>query len=195
MPGSIKPSPPIASYFYTRLQEVIAFDFSGLVTQPDPFGRFGGYVNTRGGLARGVELSLSAAPVRAFDLTAAYTYTNADERVPRIANVLRSFVIPTHQFSLVATERIGQRWLLNFDLTASSDYLVGIFNPQTFGNNVFRFAGLRKADAGASYTLPLAAERSLRFFGYLDNLFGREYFENGFRAPGRTGRAGAQFNF
>jgi iron complex outermembrane receptor protein len=184
-----------ATYFYTRLQEVIAFDFSGLVTQPDPFGRFGGYVNTRGGLARGVELSLSAAPMRALDLTAAYTYTNADERVPRVANILRSFVIPEHQFSLVATERIGQRWLLNFDLTASSDYLVGLFNPQTFGNNVFRFAGLRKADAGASYTLPLAAERSLRFFGYLDNLFGREYFENGFRAPGRTGRAGAQFSF
>jgi iron complex outermembrane receptor protein len=39
-----------ATYFYTRLQEVIAFDFSGLVVQPDPFGRFGGYVNTRGGL-------------------------------------------------------------------------------------------------------------------------------------------------
>ena len=184
-----------ATYFYTRLQEVIAFDFSGLVTQPDPFGRFGGYANTRGGLARGVELSLNTTPVRALDLSAAYTYTNADERVPRVGNVLRSFAIPAHQFSFVATGRAGTRVLLNFDLTASSNYLVGIFNPQTFGSNVFRFRGLRKADAGASYTLPLNDARSLRFFGYVDNLFGQEYFENGFRTPGRTGRAGAQFSF
>ena len=184
-----------ATYFYTRLQEVIAFDFSGLVAQPDPFGRFGGYANTRGGLARGLELSVEAAPARALDLTAAYTYTNADERMPRAAGVLRSFVIPAHQFSLVATERIGRRWLFNFDLAAASNYLVPLFNLQTGGSRVFRFAGIFKADAGASYTLPLAAERSLRFFGYVDNLTGREYFENGFRTPGRTGRAGAQFSF
>lgn len=31
--------------------------------------------------------------------------------------------------------------------------------------------------------------------GYLENLFGRAYFENGFRTPGRTGNAGAQFSF
>ncbi len=183
-----------ATYFYTRLQEVIVFDFTGLVTQPDPFGRFGGYANTRGGLARGVELSLSTTPARALDLTAAYTHTNADERVPR-ANVLRTFAIPAHQFSLVATGRVGARVLLNFDLTASSNYLVGLFNPETFGSNIYRFRGLRKADAGASYLLPLNEARSLRFFGYVDNLFGQEYFENGFRTPGRTGRAGAQFSF
>jgi outer membrane receptor protein involved in Fe transport len=29
----------------------------------------------------------------------------------------------------------------------------------------------------------------------VENLFGREYFENGFRTPGRTGKAGAQFSF
>jgi outer membrane receptor protein involved in Fe transport len=44
--------------------------------------------------------------------------------------------------------------------------------------------------------LPLAGEsRSLRFFGYVDNLFDREYFESGFRTPGRVGRAGAMFVF
>jgi len=183
-----------ATYFYTRLQEVIGFGDVGGAS--DPFGRFfGGFLNTRGGLARGVELSLDATPVRTLDLFAAYTFTNADERVPRVDSVLRSFVIPDHQFSLVATERVGRRWLFNFDLSASSDYLAPLFNPQTFGTNVYRFAGIRKADVGASYTLPLAESRSLRFFGYVDNLTGREYFENGFRTPGRTGRAGAQFSF
>jgi outer membrane receptor protein involved in Fe transport len=32
-------------------------------------------------------------------------------------------------------------------------------------------------------------------FGYVDNLFDREYFENGFRTPGRVGRAGAALSF
>jgi iron complex outermembrane receptor protein len=184
-----------ATYFYTRLQEVIAFDFTGLVVQPDPFGRFGGYVNTNGGLARGVELSLEAAPARTLDVRTSYTYTNADERTPRVGGVIRSFTIPDHQFNLTATQRVGRRWLFNFDLTASSNYLAPIFNPSTFGSIVYRFDGIRKADAGANYTLPLSESRSLRFFGYVENLFGREYFENGFRTPGRTGKAGAQFNF
>ena len=184
-----------ATYFYTRLQEVIAFDFTGLVAQPDPFGRFGGYVNTNGGLARGVELSLEAAPARTLDVRAAYTYTNADERTPRVGGVIRSFTIPDHQFNLTATQRAGRRWLFNFDLTASSDYLAPVFNPATFGSVVYRFEGIRKADVGANYTLPLGESRTLRFFGYVENLFGREYFENGFRTPGRTGKAGAQFSF
>ncbi|HEY9402067.1 MAG TPA: TonB-dependent receptor, partial [Pyrinomonadaceae bacterium] len=183
------------TYFYTRLQEVIAFDFAGLVVQPDPFGRFGGYVNTRGGLARGLELSLDAAPARTLDVRASYTYTNADERTPRVGDVLRSFAIPDHQFSLTATHRIGRRLLFNFDLTASSDYLAPVFNPATFGSVVYRFDGNAKADAGANYTLPLGESRSMRFFGYVENLFGREYFENGFRTPGRVGKAGAQFSF
>ncbi len=184
-----------ATYFYTRLQEVIAFDFSGLVVQPDPFGRFGGYVNTRGGLARGVELGFEAVPARTLDLRTSYTYTNADERTPRIGNVIRSFAIPDHQFNLTATQRVGRRLWFNFDFTASSDYLAPVFNPATFGSVVYRFAGVRKADAGANYTLPLGETRSLRFFGYVENLFGREYFENGFSTPGRTGKAGAQFSF
>ncbi|HJR06086.1 MAG TPA: TonB-dependent receptor [Pyrinomonadaceae bacterium] len=184
-----------ATYFYTRLQEVIVFDFTGLVVQPDPFGRFGGYVNTNGGLARGVELSLEAAPTRTLDVRTSYTYTNADERTPRVGDVIRSFTIPDHQFNLTATQRVGRRLMFNFDLTASSNYLAPITNPATFGSVVYRFDGIRKADAGANYTLPLAESRSLRFFGYVENLFGREYFENGFRTPGRTGKAGAQFNF
>jgi hypothetical protein len=124
-----------------------------------------------------------------------YTYTNADERTPRVGDVLRSFAIPDHQFNLTATHRVGRRLLFNFDFTASSDYLAPVFNPSTFGSVVYRFAGIRKADAGANYTLPLGESRSLRFFGYVENFFGHEYFENGFRTPGRTGKAGAQFSF
>ena len=185
-----------ATYFYTELQKVIIFDFSGLIDPAsDPFGRFGGYVNTNGGIARGVELSMTATPVRALNVSVAYTYTKSLQRRAQLAGVLRSLGIPDHQFSLVATQRFGRRILINFDLAASSDYLAPILNPITFGSRAYRFRGLAKADLGGSYTLPLGESRSLRFFGYLDNLFAREYFESGFRTPGRTGRAGASFSF
>ena len=185
-----------ATYFYTRLQEVVIFDFSGTINPAtDPFGRFGGYRNTNGGIARGAELSVTATPTRTLNLSVAYTYTKSLQRTPQALGTLRSLVIPDHQFSVVATQRFGRRLLVNFDLAASSDYLAPVNDPATFTSRAYRFRGLAKADLGASYTLPLNESRSLRFFGYVDNLFDREYFESGFRTPGRTGRAGAAFAF
>ncbi len=185
-----------ATYFYTRLQEVIIFDSSGAINPiTDPFGRFGGYRNTNGGIARGAELSVTATPTRSTTLSASYTYTKSRQRTPQIAGITRSLVIPDHQFSLTATQRFGRRVLINFDLATSSDYLAPITDPNTFASRAYRFRGLVKADLGASYTLPFNESRSLRFFGYVDNLFGRENFENGFHTPGRTGRAGAALSF
>jgi vitamin B12 transporter len=183
-----------ATYFYTRLQEVIVFDFTGLVAQPDPFGRFGGYANTGGGLARGAELELEAAPTRASNLRASYTFTNSDERAPRLGQI-RAFATPSHLFALVATHRFGRRVLVNFDLAAASDYLAPVFDPLTFASRVYRFGPAARADAGASYTVPFDERRTLRFFGLVENLFGRDTYESGFRTPGRAGRAGAQLNF
>ena len=181
-----------ATYFYTRLQEVIGFDFSGTINpQTDPFGRFFGYLNTGGGLARGLELSATASPTRALNVFVSYTYTNSDQRAPQISGsgVISSLVIPDHQLSTVVTQRMGRRAFVNFDLTATSDYLAPVFPL------VYRFKSLIKADLGASYELPLTDRRSLRFFGYADNLFNHDNFESGFRTPGRTGRAGASLSF
>lgn len=185
-----------ATYFYTRLQEVIIFDFSGAINPAtDPFERFGGYRNTNGGIARGVELSMTATPTRTLNVSAAYTYTKSLQRTPQVPGILRSLVIPDHQFSLVATHRFGRRVLVNFDLAAASDYLAPIRDPNTFASRAYRFRGLTKADLGGSYTLPFQELRSLRFFVYVDNLFDRGNFESGFRTPGRTGRAGASLSF
>lgn len=184
-----------ATYFYTRLQQVITFDFSGAINPAtDPFGRFGGYRNSNGGIARGMELSLTAAPTRTLTASASYTYTKSLQRSPQASGVLQSFVVPDHQFSLVLSQRFGRRLLVNFDLAASSDYLAPIFDA-SFAGRAYRFSGIVKADLGASYTLPLSESRSLRFFGYVDNLFDRDNFESGFRTPGRTARAGASFSF
>ncbi|HEX7314547.1 MAG TPA: TonB-dependent receptor [Pyrinomonadaceae bacterium] len=180
-----------ATYFYTRLQEVVGFGD----TPNDPFGRFGGYVNTGGGLARGLELSGEFAPTRSFDLFASYTHTNSDLRRPSVAGVLRAFAIPEHQFTLVANARLGQRVAVNFDLVASGDYLAPVFDNRTFTNRAYRFNGLRKGDLTASYTFPLSDARRLRLFGKVENVFDRDYYENGFRTPGVHGRAGAAFHF
>lgn len=185
-----------ATYFYTRLQEVIVFDFTGAIDPvTDPFGRFGGFRNTNGGIARGAEFSLTGTPTRSLNFSAAYTYTKSLQRTPQVPGVLRTLAIPDHLFSFVATQRFGRRVLVNFDFAASSDYLAPIFDSTTFASRAYRFDGYARADLGASYTLPLNDTRSLRFFGYVDNLFDREYYESGFRTSGRTARAGATFIF
>ena len=187
-----------ATYFYTRLQEVVGFDSGGVINPTtDPFGRFFGFLNTGGGLSRGVELSVTASPNRRLDVLASYTYTNSDQRTPQVAGsgVISSLVIPEHQFSAVVTHRIGRRTLINFDLTATNDYLAPIFDSNTFVSRIYRFRGLVKADLGASYEFPMSERRRLRLFGYLDNLFDRDNFESAFQTPGRTARGGASFSF
>ncbi|HZB45043.1 MAG TPA: TonB-dependent receptor, partial [Pyrinomonadaceae bacterium] len=170
-----------ATYFYTRLQETIVFDVP--------------YRNAGGGLARGVELSVEAAPTATTDLFASYTHTNSDQRTPQTGGIISTFVVPDHQFSAVLTQRLGQRFSLNFDLAASSTHLAPVFDPVTFTSRVYRFDGLLKADLGASYRLPLDEARSLRLFALVENLFDRDYYEGGFRTPGVGARAGAAFSF
>ena len=182
-----------ATYFYTRLQDVIIFDFSGAIDpSTDPFGRFGGYRNTKGGLARGLEFSSLFSATRSLDLSAAYTYTNAIERVPIVSGVLRSFLTPDHQFSAVVTQHIGQRIFVTFDCTVSSNYLAPIFGETS---RAYRFDGIKKAGLGVSYRLPLAEYKAVRFFAKADNVFNQTYYESGFRTPGATGVSGLQFEF
>ena len=182
-----------ATYFYTRLQNVIAFDFSGLIDPAfDPYGRYFGYLNSRGGLARGVEASGELSVTRSSTVSAAYTFTNAIERTPLVGDVLRSFITPRHQFSVVAGQHIG-RWLGSFTWIASSDYLVPIYGAG--GTRVFQFAGLEKADLGLSYRQPLGEFRAIRWFGKVDNIFHQTYYESGFRTAGTGARGGMSFEF
>ena len=181
------------TYFYTRLQDVILFDPSTTFIDPvtDPFGRAGGYRNAKGGLARGVELSLLFSPGPGLDVSAAYTYTNAIERTPLIGDVLRSFITPNHQTSILVTQRMGRRVSITFDLTASSSYLAPISSP----SRVFRFEGINKADLAGSYRIPRGELRAIRWFAKLSNLFNQNFYESGFRAPGITGLTGVQVEF
>ena len=151
------------------------------------------YANTRGGISRGVELAAAAAPARSLSLSAAYTFVNAIERSPVVGDTIQTFVIPRNQFSILATERVTMRLSLTFDALVSGSYLAPIFGETV--TEVYRFEGLRRLNFGGSYRLPLAEYRALRFFARADNLLDQAYYESGFPTPGRTGRAGVEFEF
>jgi vitamin B12 transporter len=180
-----------ATYFYTRLQNIIDF---GSTPPDDPFGRiFGGYLNLGGGLARGVELSAEVSPAISTTLFASYTYTNADQRAPNAAGYLTIPGTSDHLFTLVATQRIGRRIDVTFDLSAVSDYSPS--SPFPSLDTLYIFDGYVKADLVGAYTLPIDDRLSLRFYGKVENVFDRAYTESGFRAPGAYFIGGAAFRF
>jgi len=187
-----------ATYFYTKLLDTIGFGnvVPGIGTTTRPFG---GYLNTKGGIARGAEFSLKARPAGSTDISTSYTFTNSDQRVPQVTGNpnIQTLGIPAHQFTLVATQRFKRAWV-NFDFLATSSYLAPIFdtNNFTFRTYVYRFKGNRKADLTGGYTIPFRNEKlNLRLYGTIENLFDDDYFENGFRTFGRNARLGLSFGF
>lgn len=167
-----------ASYFYTRLQSVIAY--GNLVN--DPFERFGGYVNAGGGLARGVEFSVEAKPWRGMTITPSYTYTNALERQSILANgSIRPIRYFPHMFQLVAMQQFGSRINVTFDLLAASDYVSGIFGSGA--TQAFLFPGPRQANLAGSYSLPISDRATLQFYTRISNVFNQTYYEDGYKTP------------
>jgi iron complex outermembrane receptor protein len=190
-----------ATYFYTKLIDTIGYGNVvpniGTTTRP-----FGGYLNTKGGVARGAEFSAEVKPfwVRAFRNTGfftSYTFTNSDQLTPQVSGsgIFETLGIPKHQFSFVVTHRIKDFWV-NADFIATSDYLAPIFSNTTFSTYVYRFDGNRKMDLTVGHNFRINNDKlNLRVFGTIENLFNYEYFENGFRTFGRTGRVGISFGF
>ncbi|HKO60484.1 MAG TPA: TonB-dependent receptor [Pyrinomonadaceae bacterium] len=177
-----------ATYFYTHLQRVIAFN-SFFVVDPLGAGRFSGYENRPGGFARGVETYFEAAPWRGADWRASYTFTNSD-RFVRGSGLQREYVIPKHLFGLNVNQRY-RSFVVSFDLNHTGSHLAPIFeNDFPFRTAELTFPGYTKADLFASYERRISERVTLTFFGGADNLFDVTYFENGFRSPGIVARAG-----
>ncbi|MEO7673120.1 MAG: TonB-dependent receptor [Pyrinomonadaceae bacterium] len=187
-----------ATYFYTKLIETIGFGNSvaDIGTTPRPFG---GYINTKGGIARGFELSGDVKATSSTTIFASYTYTNSDQRTPQVSGsgIFRTLGIPTSQFTVTATQRIKRFWV-NADFLGSNSYLAPIFdtNALRFETFIYRFRGNRRLDLTAGYTFALNKDKfNLRVFGTIENLLDYEYFENGFRTAGINGRVGISFGF
>ncbi len=180
-----------ATYFYTHLQQVIGFDFSGLIqSATDPFGRSAGYYNTGGGFARGVELSMEARPWRSMSVRGSYTYTDARNRISQFADgTLQTARIFPHAFGLVAQQQFGKHVDASFDFSAASDYLY------PFNGRTFVFAGPRLAALAGGYTQRFSDHTKVRYYARVANLLDQRYYEDGFRTPGRWAVGGVTLSF
>jgi vitamin B12 transporter len=180
-----------ATFFRTRLSEIIVFDFSGAIDpSTDPFGRSGGYLMTDGGVTKGIELVASLAPRQGLQLDTSYTFTDAEPPAGVSADQTEAFAIPRHQLSLVATQNVGRRFTIAFDMLASSSYLAPIFDSTTFLSRVYRFQGYVKSDVAASFRIA-----PLKIFARIENVLNQDIYESGFPTPGRYALAGVAFEF
>jgi vitamin B12 transporter len=180
------------TYFYTRLQRAIAF--TSFVVDPLGAGRFNGYINRPGGLARGVETSVEVTPYRGTSVRGSYTYTNSDRFVPG-RGLQPEFVIPANQFGLNFSQRY-RAINFSFEINRTGAYIAPVFesNPP-FRQAELKFDGYTRADLFGSYERRLNERIGLTIFAGADNIFDRTYYENGFRAAGIAARGGFFLRF
>ncbi len=182
-----------ATYFYTHLKRVIAFN-SNFGVDPLGLGRFNGYQNQAGGFSRGLETYIEAAPFRGADWRASYTYTNSD-RFVLTRGLQPEYAIPRHLLGLTLTQRY-RALLVSLDLNRTGAFIQPIFeNDFPFRTAELTFPGYTKADLFGSYERPLGERVVMTLFGGAENIFAAKYFENGFRAPGAVGRGGVKLSF
>jgi outer membrane receptor protein involved in Fe transport len=181
-----------ATYFYTRLQRAVAF--TGFFEDPLGLGRFSGFVNRPGGISRGFESYLQAAAWKGMDLRTSYTFTNSDSAGAG-GGLSTEFVIPKHLIGFSLTQRI-KSLLFNVDVNRTGSYEAPVFeNSFPFRQAVLIFDGYTKADVFASYERRAGERMTVVLYGGVENLFDREYYENGFLAPGAVGRGGIRVRF
>jgi iron complex outermembrane receptor protein len=181
-----------ATYFYTRLQRVIAF--TGFLVDPLGLGRFSGFENRPGGFSRGVETYFNTAPVKGMDVRASYTFTNSDRALVG-QGLLPEYVIPKHLLGLTITQRY-RTLLFSFDLNRTGSYLAPVFeNNFPFRMAELTFSGYTKGDLFVSYERRQTERVTLVLFGGVENVFNQTYYENGFLAPKALGRGGVRVRF
>jgi iron complex outermembrane receptor protein len=183
------------TFFYTRLQQVISFDTLGIITPvTDPFGRFGGYFNTGGGLSRGVEVSAQLRPTRKTFIQAAYTYTNSVDRTSEFSTgtgsdpIQRPRILP-HTVTLRATQQLTRNFEIGADFLGGSNFLFPLYGL------AYRFDGPRQLGLSANYTVPISDRVNLRFYTRVSNTLDQKYFEDAFQTPGRWAVGGFRVSF
>ncbi len=187
-----------ANYFYNEIRDEVTYLPTDDLGGPS-------YFNADRHFSRGAEFVARAKPFRDTNLSVSYTFVNSDTRTSRrltfippatiVSNDRRTFGVPSHQLTIVVTQRFKDFWV-NFDFLATSGYLAPIFSNSTFSTYTYRFAGNRRGDVTAGYTFRQVKQRfSLRLFGTIENMFDNEYYENGFRTAGANARIGLSLGF
>ncbi len=190
------------TYFYSHLQQVIGYlNFPpGYV---DPFGRTAGYYDTKGSMARGVELSAEFRPTRKTTILTSYVYTNARDVVSQyytgtaIDPVQTPRILP-HDVKVTAMQQLGKRFDVAMDFEGGSSYLFPLFGyDQSFNYQPFayRFQGPRQLGLSGGYTLNLNDRISTRLYVRVSNTLNQNYYEDGFETPGRWAVAGIRLGF
>ena len=125
-------------------------------------------------------------------MNAAYTYTNPDMRrsTVRDRDFFQTPFTSPHQFFDGGYATSGPRLDLRRRPLDRQQPRLAIFSTRAF-----LFAGPRKLDLVANYTVPLRDRRALRFYGKVSNILDSEYLEGGWRVPGRWGIGGISFEF
>lgn len=180
-----------ATVFYTRIAQLISFiDF---LPQPDPFGRYSGYMDASGGISRGEELSIEARPTSTLSLMASYTYTNADtDTDSTVPGYYQMFDLPKHKASLVITKQWNRKLMTTFDLHHYSSYL----DPFVGYGSAYLFSGYTAANLVGSYEFLQRERQIARVYCKIGNLFGETYYDGGgYREPGLTALAGIRYSF
>jgi vitamin B12 transporter len=183
------------TFFYTHLQQVIAFDTFGLITpDTDPYGRFGGYFNTGGGSVHGVELSGEFRPTRRTSLRAAYTYTNSRNKLSQFTTATGNNPIQTprilpHTVTFAATQDLTRRLQVGADFVGGSDFLYPLYGL------AYRFEGPRQLGVSANYTVPLSDRLSMQLYTRVWNALDQRYFEDAFQTPRRWAIGGIRVSF
>jgi outer membrane cobalamin receptor len=181
-----------ATVFYTGLLETVGF---GTLGPGDAFGRTAGYLNSDGGVSRGVEVGAQISG-ETTSARAGYTYTISDMRNPTIpvANYYMALSQPTHTVVGSLTQRFG-RAKISFDMTAVTEYAMQLFEVGFVSSRGYLFDGYVKGDVVGSVELPRRDGRSMELYAKVDNVFNRKYFEDGFAMPGIWAIAGIRVRY
>ncbi|MBV9611770.1 MAG: hypothetical protein JO091_04830, partial [Acidobacteriaceae bacterium] len=192
-----------STYFYSHLQEIIDY-LSFPPGYVDPYGRSAGYYNRPGGLARGAELSGEFHPARSTSIFGSYTYTNARDRISQYYtgtpfDPLQTPRILPQTVTVIATQQIGKRLDVGLDFYGGSDYLYPLYGlkPDSFlaFPYAYRFKGPHQLGLDAGYAMSANEHLSMRFYVRISNALDQDFYEDGFRTPGRWAVAGIHFAF
>lgn len=177
------------AFFWSQRRQIIAF--GSLDGATDPFGRFLGYENTDGGVARGFETALRLTLPGRTRASLDYTLTEAEPPGNAPPELDSAWLIPRHQGGALLSGRVGDRFRWSADLHLAAAIHAPLFDPQTFASRVFRFPGMRRLDLALSFDLTsrLTARALVQ-----DAFDDAAYQSGGFRPLGRVARVSLRWS-
>ena len=177
------------AWFRSERGQIIAF--GSLDFASDPFGRFAGYENTEGGVARGVELAYRVTLPGRTRAQFQYTFTDADPPGNAPEELASDWLVPRHQGGALLSGALSDRLRWSADLLLSSEIHAPLFDPDTFASRVFRFAGMRRLDVALAFEVT----RGLRLRALVQDAFNdAAYQSGGFRPLGRVARVSLEWS-